>query len=127
MKGMRWKMDGELKSKTILVVEDVDEISSRMRAILREKGHDILSATNAGEAIQIAENNPPAMILTDLDLPTFDALVQQVRSHKDLNSIPIAIIDINHPNVNAEHRLNVLSDFSQLDALLASFWPRNQD
>jgi CheY-like chemotaxis protein len=118
-------MDGELKSKTILVVEDVDEISSRMRAILREKGHDILSATNAGEAIQIAENNPPAMILTDLDLPTFDALVQQVRSHKDLNSIPIAIIDINHPNVNAEHGLNVFSDFSQLDALLAAPPPRN--
>lgn len=110
--------------KTILVVEDVDEISSQMRAILHQKGHDTLSATNAGEAIQIAENNPPAMILTDLDLPTFDALVQQVKSHKDLNTIPIAIIDINHPDVNAEHDLKVFSDFNQLDALLASPLPR---
>jgi CheY-like chemotaxis protein len=123
---MSWKMDGERTGKTILVVEDVDEISSQMHAILREKGHDTLSATNAGEAIQIAENNPLAMILTDLDLPTFDALVQQVRSHKDLNAIPIAIIDINHPIINREHGLNVFSDFSQLDALLDSPSPRNQ-
>jgi len=119
-------MAGGQMGKTILVVEDVDEISSQMRAILRGKGHDTLSATNAGEAIQIAENNPPTMILTDLDLPTFDALVQQVRSHKDLNAIPIAIIDINHPNVNAEHGLSVFSDFNQLDALLAAPSPRNQ-
>ena|ERR1700687_286887 len=113
-------------SKTILVVEDVDEISSQMCAILREKGHDTLSATNAGEAIQIAENNPPAMILTDLDLPTFDSLVEQFRSHKDLNTVPIAVIDINHPNVNGEYGLSVFSDFSQLDALLASPAPSNQ-
>jgi len=121
---MSWKMDGERTGKTILVVEDVDEISSQMRAILRQKGHCALIATNAGEAIQIAENNRPAMILTDLDLPTFDALVQQVRSHKDLNAIPIAIIDINHPIINREHRLSVFSDFSQLDALLAASQPR---
>jgi CheY-like chemotaxis protein len=113
-------------SKTILVVEDVDEISSQMHAILREKGHYTLNATNAGEAIQIAENNPLAMILTDLDLPTFDALVQKVRSHKDLNAIPIAIIDINHPTVEVEHGLKVFSDFNQLDAMLASPTTRNQ-
>jgi CheY-like chemotaxis protein len=113
-------------SKTILVVEDVEEISSQMHAVLREKGHYTLSATNAGEAIQIAENNLLAMILTDLDLPTFDALVQQVRSHKDLSAIPIAIIDINQPNVNKEHGLKVFSDLNQLDALLASPVPRNQ-
>lgn len=113
-------------SKTILVVEDVDEISSQMHAALREKGHCTLSATNAGEAIQIAENNPLAMILTDLDLPTFDALVQQVRSHKDLNAIPIAIIDINDPTVKIEHGLRVFSDFNQLYALLDSPPPRNQ-
>jgi CheY-like chemotaxis protein len=113
-------------SKTILVVEDVEEISSQMHAVLREKGHYTLSATNAGEAIQIAENNLLAMILTDLDLPTFDALVQQVRSHKDLKTIPIAIIDINNPTVNIENGLKVFSDLNQLDALLASPVPRNQ-
>lgn len=112
-------------SKTILVVEDVNEISLQMCAVLREKGHYTLSASNAGEAIQIAENNPPAMILTDLDLPTFDALVRQVRSHKDLNAIPIAIIDINHPDVKKEHDLKVFSDLNQLDALLAQP-PSNQ-
>lgn len=112
-------------SKTVLVVEDVDEINSQMRAILREKGHYTLSATNAGEAIEIAENNLPAMILTDLDLPTLDALVQQIRSHKDLNAIPIAIIDINSPKVNPAHGLKVFSDFNQMDALLSNTSQRN--
>jgi CheY-like chemotaxis protein len=108
------------KRKTVLVVEDVDEISSQMGEMLRRKGHRILNAANAEEAIRIAENKRPAMILTDLDLPTFDALVQQVRAHKDLNKILVAIIDINDPDLREQDDLKVISNFDQLDELLAS-------
>ena len=113
-------MSYKTKRKTVLVVEDVDEISSQMEEMLRRKGHRILNATNAEEAIRIAENKRPALILTDLDLPTFDALVQQVRAHKDLNKILVAIIDINDPDLREQDDLKVISNFDQLDELLAS-------
>ena len=108
------------KTRTVLVVEDVDEISSQMGAMLRQKGHLILNAVNADEAIRIAERNRPSMILTDLDLPTFDALVRRVREHTVLRDTLVAIIDINDPEINPQDNLKVLHNFEQLDELLDS-------
>jgi CheY-like chemotaxis protein len=89
-----------------------------MGAMLRRKGHRILNAANAEEAIKIAEAKRPSLILTDLDLPTFDALVRQVRAHKDLCDMLVAIIDINDPDLRAEDKLEVISNLDQLDELL---------
>jgi CheY-like chemotaxis protein len=102
------------------VVEDVDEISSQMGEMLRKKGHRILNAANAEEAIQVAEHDRPHMILTDLDLPTFDALVRLVRTHQDLGNVIVAIIDINGAEVKPQDGLKVLTNFDQLDELLES-------
>ena len=104
---------------TILVVEDVDEISSNMSEALRKRGHRVERAANAVEAIEMAEANRPAMILTDLDLPTFDPLMQQLRQHGDLKNLLVAIIDINHPKVQ-DKSVNVLADFQALDDLIES-------
>ena len=106
------------KTKTILIVEDVDEISSQMGEMLRKKSHRILSAANAEDAIKIAEHERPNIILTDLDLPTFDALVRLVRTHKEIGNAIIAIIDINGAEVREQDGLKVLSNFEQLDELL---------
>ena len=104
---------------TILVVEDVDEISSNMSKALRKRGHKVERAANAEEAIEMAEANRPAMILTDLDLPTFDSLMQQLRQHGDLKNLLVAIIDINNPKVQ-DQSVNVLADFQALDDLIDS-------
>jgi CheY-like chemotaxis protein len=108
------------KPRTILVVEDVDEISLQMAAMLRKKGHLVLSATHADQAIRIAESNRPNMILTDLDLATFDSLVRLIRAHKDLSNMPVAIIDINNPDLRGRDDLKVLNNFDQLDELLGN-------
>ena len=104
---------------TILVVEDVDEISANMSAALKERGHRVEHASNAEQAIQMAETNRPAMILTDLDLPTFDNLMILLRAHSVLKNMIVAIIDINHPQV-ADQTVNVLADFQALDDLIES-------
>jgi CheY-like chemotaxis protein len=109
----------EKKRHTILVVEDVDEISSNMTSALKERGHQVERASNAEQAIKMAETNRPALILTDLDLPTFDSLLDLVRAHADLKNMVVAVIDINHPRVH-EPRVNVLNDFEALDDLLQS-------
>jgi len=111
-------MNDESK-RTILVVEDVDEISSQMQAMLYGKGHRVLQAANAEEAIQIAEKDRPTMILTDLDLPTLGLLVQLIKGHQDLKDMPVAIIDIDDPDVSTKNDLRVLGDFNQLDQLLS--------
>jgi CheY-like chemotaxis protein len=106
------------KRKTVLIVEDVKEISSQMGAMLRRKGHRILQAANAADAIRMAEHQRPNMILTDLDLPTFDSLVRLVRGHEELSHMLVAVIDIDDPDLREQDGLKVLSNFDQFDDLL---------
>lgn len=107
------------KPHTILVVEDVDEISESMSAALKQRGHRVECASNADQAIQMAEENRPAMILTDLDLPTFDQLMKLLRAHTDLKNMVVAIIDMNTPEIS-DQTVNILSDFQALDDLIES-------
>jgi CheY-like chemotaxis protein len=118
--GVQNSLSDKSKTKTVLVVEDVDEICSQMREMLLRKGHQILTAANAEDAIKIAERDRPNMILTDLDMPTFDALVQLVRTHKELGDTPVAVIDLNGPEINSSYDVTILSDLAQLDELLAA-------
>ena len=110
---------GQKKVHTVLVVEDVDEISSNMAAALKKRGHRVQRVSNADEAIKMAEVSLPAMILTDLELPTFDKLMELLRSHARLNNMVVAILDINHARVN-DKTVNVLRDFQALDDLIES-------
>ena len=105
--------------RTILVVEDIDEISSQMYQLLTKRGHRVLLASNAEDAIRIAEQSRPAMILTDLDLPTLDTLMKLIAEHKDLGELVVAIIDINSPEVT-NNRLRILPDYDALDNLIGS-------
>ena len=107
------------KAHTILVVENVDEISSNMTAALKGRGHRVELASNAEQAIHMAEENRPALILTDLELPTFDKLMNLVRAHTDLKNMLVAIIDINSPEVS-DQTVNILCDFQALDDLIES-------
>ena len=100
------------------MVEDVAEISSSMRSALDKRGHHVVHASNAEDAIEIAEVNRPAVILTDLELPTFDELLSLLNDHDELRDTVVAIIDLNHPNVDGN--IKVLPDFQALDDLLQS-------
>ena len=100
------------------MVEDVAEISSSMSAALDKRGHRVMQASNAEQAIQIAEVSRPALILTDLELPSFDKLLSLLKGHAHLNKTVVAVIDLNHPKVDAS--IKVLPDFQALDDLLQS-------
>jgi DNA-binding response OmpR family regulator len=102
--------------KTILVVEDEDEIGSNMNAMLARKGYRVLRATDADGALAMAEEDRPNMILTDLDLPTLDSMIERIRAHETLKTMIIAVIDINHPET--KDGLKILNNFDEMDQLL---------
>ena len=104
-------------ARTVLVVEDVEEISSQMARMLRGKGHRVIFAADAREAIKQAEREAPSLILTDLDLPSFESLLSLVREHERLKNVDVIVIDINHPHLT-RNDVKVLSNFDQLDELL---------
>ena len=90
-----------------------------MDRALTERGHQVIRARNAKDAIKLAEQDHLSLILTDLELPTLNSLMDQLRAHDKLKHMVVAIIDINHPQ-NVRPDLTIVKNFDELDALLAS-------
>lgn len=58
----------------VLVVDDEVAIRRLLRGALTRVGYDVLEATNAREALDVAASGRPAVILLDLGLPDRDGL-----------------------------------------------------
>jgi len=102
---------------TILIVEDIDWIRSGMKKAVEGQGYSAVEATNYTEALELAEQ--VELILTDEELPTFDALMMRLREHESLSSVPVAIIN---PDAEDGARLGdayLLAEFTDIASLLA--------
>ena len=113
---------------TILLVEDDGEIGLQMQQGLDRSGHRVLHASNAEEAIEVAERDRPLLILTDKDLPTFDLMMHLLRRNHDgrLKDMVVAIIDINDPQLS-DNTVKVVKDFAALDNLISATHAATQD
>lgn len=117
-----WAEGNRLDQKTakpILVVEDIAEIALHLKRRLIERGYEVIWTEDAEDAIQIAERSSPSIILTDLDLPRLDSLVERMSNHGELKELPVAILDLNQPELN-NRRIKVLPDYEALDNFVHS-------
>ncbi|MDH3943922.1 MAG: response regulator [Anaerolineae bacterium] len=80
--------------KTILIVEDLDQIRDLLEVTLRFEGYEVLSAGDGLEAIDTLEKGHPDLIITDLLMPNLDGygLIFRLRSNPDTHSIPIMVL-----------------------------------
>ncbi|HEX2807661.1 MAG TPA: response regulator transcription factor [Kineosporiaceae bacterium] len=60
--------------QTLLVVEDDESIGRPLTAALQGQGYDVLWALTAAEALELAELEPPVLVLLDLGLPDLDGV-----------------------------------------------------
>jgi CheY-like chemotaxis protein len=107
---------------TILVVEDEGELRSAYRRELKERGYCVMTAEDDEEALERVEClhcDMPALILTDLQLPTLDGLVRQASEHERLREVPIVVLVRDYMG-NVHEGVQVLEDYKQLDGLLKS-------
>lgn len=78
----------------LLVVEDVPNILELLTVTLKFKGYPVISAINGEEALQIIDQERPALIITDILMPKMDGfqLVQRLRTDPKTSHIPIIIL-----------------------------------
>ena len=104
---------------TILIVEDIDWIRSGMKKAVEQEGYSAVEAIDDAEAFQLAEREPPELIVTDEELPTFDALMSRLREHPTLSSVPVVIVDPD-AKIGARHGdAYLLADYADITSLLA--------
>jgi CheY-like chemotaxis protein len=62
------------KQPTILVVEDEPGLNKAYQIILTTAGYEVSSALNGEEALKLASDPEPALILLDLRMPIMDGI-----------------------------------------------------
>jgi CheY-like chemotaxis protein len=80
--------------KFFLVVEDFEDSRFMMRRLLEMAGYDVLEASDGEQAVKMAVEARPVLILMDLSLPKLDGLAatRQIRQKKGLKAVPIVAV-----------------------------------
>jgi CheY-like chemotaxis protein len=79
---------------TILIAEDSDDVRFILKYHLTMSNHNVIEATDGYEALELAKQHHPDLILMDLNLPQLNGLAttRSIRQDKDLCRTPIVII-----------------------------------
>ena len=75
----------------VLVVEDDVSIADVLRRTIRQEGHEVRSAGDGAEALRLAEEFTPDLVVLDLGLPKLDGVevCRRIRAESD---VPILIL-----------------------------------
>jgi signal transduction histidine kinase/DNA-binding NarL/FixJ family response regulator len=80
--------------KTILVVDDVAENRAVAADMLKPLGFEVVEAANAHEALELAQNRLPHLILMDCVMPEMDGLdaTHRLRQLTAFKAVPIIVV-----------------------------------
>lgn len=80
--------------RTILVVEDYDDVRQILRVLLETENFRVLEAASGVEALEVLEEEHPDAILMDLALPGFDGLevIRRIRAIDGFQNTPIIVL-----------------------------------
>ena len=78
----------------VLLVEDTEDNRQMMRRLLEMSGYQVVEAINGEEAVKLAFDEKPRIILMDLSLPLIDGLTatRRIRSLPGLSRVPIVAV-----------------------------------
>ena len=85
---------GKGGQKTVLVVDDYDEVRLVTRRALESFGYRVLEAASGAEAVRVAQADSPDLILMDLSMPAMDgfATIHQLRRLLGLRDVPVIAV-----------------------------------
>jgi len=119
------------EKKLFLVVEDFEDSRFMMRRLLEMAGYRVLEASDGEQAIKMALEQRPALILMDLSLPKLDGLAatREIRKQKNLRKVPIVAVSAHDsPQTRAEalaagcnEYVTKPIDFDDLNAVLERY------
>jgi CheY-like chemotaxis protein len=98
-------MSAEKKArKKILLVDDQNTVLMMEKMMLRDSGHDIVTARNGAEAIERALAEKPDLILLDVVMPMMDGfeVCRALRRREETRSTPIILCTTRGETTNVQ-------------------------
>jgi two-component system cell cycle response regulator DivK len=131
-----YAMYSQGEAPRVLLVEDTEDNRQMMRKLLELSGFQVIEATNGREAIEIALQVKPHIILMDLSLPFIDGLAatRQIRTLPGLSEVPIIAVSAHDTADFHSHALDAGCDayitkpinFPELEEIVNSLLSRSR-
>ena len=82
------------QEKTILFLEDEQQLLSTVGNLLLEQGYNVIKVENAEEALRSIQGSAPDLILADIKLPGMDGFdfFKEVRKLRSLDNVPVVFL-----------------------------------
>ena len=116
-----------------MVVDDTADVRELMSMQLRLLGYEVVEATNGQEAVEVARQTCPALILMDIYMPVMDGLsaVRLIRNIKELCEVSIVAFSAFWDGINRQRALDAGCDeyvnktggISQLSTIVRRYLP----
>jgi two-component system response regulator VicR len=84
----------EKNRKTILCIEDEEEMIDLIRLILSRRGFEVRGANGGKEGLEIIRKERPELVLLDLMMPDMDGweVYQQMKADEATRNIPVIVV-----------------------------------
>ncbi|MEL6266083.1 MAG: response regulator [Pseudomonadota bacterium] len=81
-------------SATVLTVDDSRSMRAALRETLEEIGHTVLEAEDGLAGLEVMENNPIDLLITDLNMPRLNGIdfIRRVREQDRFAGLPIVML-----------------------------------
>ena len=78
----------------ILVVDDAADNLAVISLDLQQQGYKVVTASNGEDAVRVAEQTQPNLILMDINLPELDGLgaTRRIRENDALRDVPVVVV-----------------------------------
>ncbi|WP_438023340.1 sigma-54-dependent transcriptional regulator [Sorangium sp. So ce233] len=80
------------QSSRVLVVDDEASARSGLEKLLRQEGYAVDAAADGAEALEIATERPPDVVVTDLKMPKMDGMALLGRLREQDPSLPVIVV-----------------------------------
>lgn len=81
-------------NRRILVVEDHEDNRRILRDLLTSRGYDLVEAEDGEQALTMARDRRPDLILMDVQLPLLDGyeVTRRLKANPSLRAIPVIVV-----------------------------------
>ena len=98
--------------KTILVIEDNDEIRENTAELLLLNNYNVLTAENGNKGFELAKSSKPDLIICDMMMPESDGstFLKLAKEEKSLEHVPIIFFSAGTLPVTEQNNLTRLGN-----------------
>jgi two-component system alkaline phosphatase synthesis response regulator PhoP len=83
-----------MASQLILIADDSRTIVSMVSSRLERSGYEVLTTANGEDALQLAQERQPALIILDVEMPKLDGyeVTRRLRAIEATSALPIILL-----------------------------------